>query len=103
MLLLGIYKQINIATLIILLMFSTYGQAFIWSNTIALALKYLSSIADTAAALFSCLQMLLSAIISAVLAIPSDHTEFPLALAIFILEIAPWFIFQCTVFKTCRV
>lgn len=99
MLLLNLFHLVNMPILIAFLMLATFGQGFIWSNTIALALKELSSMAGTAAALFSSLQMLLSAIISAVLAIPSDRSEFPLVMAIFMLGLMSWFIFQCIIFR----
>ncbi len=95
-----ILHSMNIYSIMFSLMLATYGQAFIWSNTIALALQDLSKIAGTAAALFSCLQMILSAAISAILAIPTEATQMPLSIAIISLGLISWLIFRYTAFKS---
>jgi MFS transporter, DHA1 family, 2-module integral membrane pump EmrD len=84
----------SVVLFLIWLMLATYGQAFIWSNTIALALQGLSGLAGTASALFSAIQMLLSAVISAVLALPPESTPIPLSLAIVCLGGVSWFVFS---------
>lgn len=81
------------------LLFATMGQAFIWSNCIANALKDLSHIAGTAAAVFGFLQMLLSALLSVVIALPNDATQLPLSIVIIILGVVSWFLFKVLVFK----
>ena len=94
-----LFHSLNLYFIIIPLMIATYGQALIWSNTIALALQDLSKIAGTAAALFSCLQMMLSAALSAILAILSANNQLPLALTIIVLGLISWLMFYFSIFK----
>lgn len=80
-----LFHTMNIYLIAIPLLIAAYGQAFVWSNTFALALRDLGHIAGTASGLFNFLQMALSSIISAILATFSDHTQIPMGLTIFIL------------------
>jgi DHA1 family 2-module integral membrane pump EmrD-like MFS transporter len=66
---------------------ATFGQALIWSNCIAGALKNLAHMAGTAAALFSSLQMLLSALVSGLLTLPTETSQLPLGLAFLVLVV----------------
>ncbi len=94
-----VFDVFNFYVTFIPLFFATLGQALIWSNCIAGALKDLSHIAGTAAALFSCLQMLLSALVSAVVAILHENNQIPLSIVLICLALIAWLAFHNNVFK----
>ncbi len=94
-----LFNAFNIYVIFIPMAIAIFGQALIWSNSVTGALKDLAHIAGTAAALFSCLQMVLSAIISALIAIPNEQTQIPLAIVLIILGAISWLIFQISIFK----
>lgn len=101
----GIYivlHQFTIYAVGLPLFVAIIGQALVWSNCVAGALEDLTAIAGTASALFSSLQMLLSALISGLAAIPAAHThnQIPLALFIAALGVGSWLAFRlCIVDK----
>lgn len=94
-----LFNTLNLYVVFIPLMIATFGQALIWSISIANALKDLGHIAGTAAAFFSCLQMVLSAILSGAIAILHEKNQIPIGLVILILAILSWLIFQFIIFR----
>jgi DHA1 family 2-module integral membrane pump EmrD-like MFS transporter len=94
-----LFHQCNLYVIAIPLLGATFGQALIWSNSLACALKDLSKIAGTASALFSCLQMLLSSVLSGLFSLPQQHDQTPISLIILGLPIISWIIFQVFVFR----
>ncbi len=95
-------NSVNVVVIFLPALLAVYAQALIWSNCIAGALKDLSSIAGTAAAAFGCMQMLLSALISAIVAIPNEYNQVPFAITIIILSVLSacsfyWFVFKVRV------
>jgi DHA1 family 2-module integral membrane pump EmrD-like MFS transporter len=84
---------LNPYTIIIPLLIATYGQAFIWSNTFSLALKDLSHMAGTASGFFNFMQMILSSLISAILATFAEKSQLPLAMTLLTLGILSSMIF----------
>jgi len=66
---------------------ATFGQALIFSNCIAGALKDFRQIAGTAAALFSCLQMVLAAMVSGFVSLAHALNPIPLATSFIVLAI----------------
>ncbi len=86
------YTQ-NIYMIAIPLLIAAYGQAFVWSNTFALALKDLGHMAGTASGLFNFLQMALSSLLSAILATFSDNTQVPVGLSVLVLGLLSTVIF----------
>ena len=94
-----LFNLFNIYVILIPLAIATFGQALVWSNSITGALKDLAHIAGTAAALFSCLQMLLSALISGLFTIPGEYNQIPLAIILIALGVLSWIIFQISIFK----
>lgn len=80
----------NVYVVFIPLLLATFGQALVWSNCITCALKDLTHIGGTAAAFFSCLQMFLSTIISAVLVLPHENNQIPLAITLIVLATLSW-------------
>lgn len=89
----------NLYVVFIPLAIAALGQALIWSNCTAGALKDLAHIAGTAAAFFSCLQMLLAAAVSGLIAIPHENNQIPLGIVIILLGAISWVVFQMSVFK----
>ena len=67
------------------LLVATFAQALIWSNCIAGALQEFPHIAGTAAAFFGCLQMLLSSVVSGIVALPGEQDQIPLAISLIVL------------------
>ncbi|HVV68223.1 MAG TPA: multidrug effflux MFS transporter [Gammaproteobacteria bacterium] len=88
------FNVINVYVILIPMLFATFGQALIWSISIAFALKDLSHIAGTASALFSSLQMLLSALLSAIIAVPAEQDQIPMAVVVIFLAIISWVSFR---------
>ena len=88
------FNSLNLYVVFIPLMIATFGQALVWSVSVAFSLKGLSHIAGIAAALFSFFQMLLSALISGLIAIPHESSQIPLAIVIIVLAIVAWINFQ---------
>ncbi|MEO8400354.1 MAG: multidrug effflux MFS transporter [Gammaproteobacteria bacterium] len=79
----SLYAKIYLAYIIVPMMIATFGQALIFSNTIAMALHHFSAaIAGKASALFSSLQIIIIGVFSAVMAILPDNNQLPLALVI---------------------
>jgi len=74
---------IHLLYILVPMMGATFGQALIFSNSIAGALHPFSSeLSGKASALFSGLQILLVSVFSALMAWIPDHTQLPLALII---------------------
>ena len=67
--------HMNLYIILAPVMVATFGQALIFSNCIAGALKDFRHIAGTAAAFFSCLQMLLAAVISWFVSLPHETNQ----------------------------
>lgn len=88
------FNSMNLLVIFIPMMVATFAQALVWSISVAYSLKGLSHISGTAAALFSCFQILLSALISGLIAIPSESTQTPLAIMIITLAVIAWISFQ---------
>lgn len=82
MLLLSVLStKILLSGVILPMMIATFGQALIFPNTISSALQIFSQeFSGKASAIFSSMQMLLTSVLSAVMAIPSDTTQCPLAI-----------------------
>ena len=93
------FNAFNLYVIFIPMMIATFAQALIWSMSIALALKDLSHIAGTAASLFSFIQMLLSALLSGLIAIPGESSQIPLAVVVISLAVVAWVSFKCSLFK----
>ncbi|HLB56418.1 MAG TPA: multidrug effflux MFS transporter [Coxiellaceae bacterium] len=75
--------KILLIYIIIPMMLATFGQALIFSNSIAMALhNFSATTAGKASALFSSLQILLTGIFSAFMAILPDTTQLPLAVVV---------------------
>ncbi|MCF6775828.1 multidrug effflux MFS transporter [Thiotrichales bacterium 19X7-9] len=89
----------NVYVTFIPLFVATLGQALIWSNSIAGALKDLSQVAGSAAALFGCLQMLLSALVSGIIAMLHEHNQIPIAITMIVLVLISFFVFSISVFR----
>lgn len=94
-----LFDAFNLYVIFIPLIIATFGQALVWSISITGALKDLSHIAGTAAAFFSFLQMLLSTLISGMIALPAENNQIPLAIVIILLAIISWLSFQFGIFK----
>jgi DHA1 family 2-module integral membrane pump EmrD-like MFS transporter len=94
-----IFNTLNLYVIFIPMMIATFAQALIWSMSIAVALKDLSHMAGTAASLFSFIQMLLSALLSGVIAIPSESSQIPLAVVVISLAVIAWISFKFSIFK----
>lgn len=90
---------LNLYVIFIPMMIATFAQALIWSMSVAIALKDLSHIAGTAASLFSFIQILLSALLSGLVAIPSESSQIPLAIVVISLAIIAWVSFKFSIFK----
>ncbi len=94
-----IFNSLNLYVIFIPLIIATFAQALIWSISIAFALKDLSNIAGTASSVFSFLQMLLSAVISGIIAIPHTSNQIPLAVTLIVLAIISWASFRFSALK----
>lgn len=81
------------------MMIATFAQALIWSMSVAIALKDLSHIAGTAASLFSFIQILLSALLSGLVAIPGESSQIPLAIVVISLAVIAWVSSKFSIFK----
>src|ERR1700738_4710383 len=77
-----LFNTLNLYVIFIPMLVATFAQALIWSISVAFALKDLSHIAGTASSIFSFLQMILSALISGLIAIPHEYNQIPLALVL---------------------
>ena len=77
----------NIYMIMIPLVFASYGQALIWTNTMAIALQNFAKFAGVASALFSCLQLALASGVTIIMAFIPDRTELPLGLVILVIGI----------------
>jgi len=93
-----LFNLFNFYVVFIPILVATYAQALVWSNCIAGALKDLSEIIGSSAALFSCLQMILSATISYLLTIPVEVNQLPLGIAILLLGFFSTLSFKLFVF-----
>jgi DHA1 family 2-module integral membrane pump EmrD-like MFS transporter len=83
MLILNIVAKPNLFYVIIPMMIATFGQAFIFSNTLSAALEeFPAKIGGKASAVFSSVQMIMVSVISAIMAFFSDETPLSLALII---------------------
>lgn len=72
-----------LAYIIVPMMVATFGQALIFSNSIAIALHHFpAATAGKASALFSRLQIVLTGALSAIMAILPDSTQLPLAIVV---------------------
>jgi len=75
--------KILLVYIIIPMMIATFGQALIFSNSIAMALHHFPAAkAGKASALFSSLQILLTGVFSAIMAILPDTTQMSLAIVV---------------------
>ena len=93
------FDIINIYVVLIPLFVATLGQALVWSNCIAGALQNFSKESGSVSAYFSCLQMLLSALLSGFLALPHEYNQIPLALTILMLGLFAFILFRLSVFR----
>ena len=77
-----------LAYIIVPMMVATFGQALIFSNSIAMALhNFPAATAGKASALFSSLQIVLTGALSAIMAILPDNTQLPLAIVVICLGV----------------
>ncbi len=95
-----LFDVLNVYVVFIPLLIATFGQGLVWSISVTGALKDLSHIAGTAAALFSFLQMLLSTLISGIVAMPAENNQIPLAIVIITLAIISWASFHGGILKS---
>lgn len=79
-------EKISIIFIIAPMVVATFGQALIFSNTIAAALHHFpQKLGSRASAALSSLQMLLVGILSAIIAIPANNSQLPLAIVLVLL------------------
>lgn len=88
-------EKISIIFIIAPLIVATFGQALIFSNTIAAALHHFpQQLGSRASAALSSLQMLLVGILSAIIAIPANNSPLPLAIVLILLGLFSGIILQ---------
>ena len=75
-------SYLNIYVLILPFMIAVFGQSLIWSNAMALALNSFAQFSGVASSLFSCLQLLMSALINFVVIMIPDSSPVPVALCL---------------------
>jgi len=82
--LLGVLSiKIHLIAIILPIMIATFGQALVFSNAISGALQNFSpELGGKASAIFSSLQMLFISILSAMMTLPTDTTQVPLAVVL---------------------
>ena len=102
-------ERISIIFIIAPMVVATFGQALIFSNTIAAALHHFpQKLGSRASAALSSLQMLLIGVLSAIIAIPANNSQLPLAIALILLGLLsgiilwPWKTAYTTVPKDCQ-
>jgi DHA1 family 2-module integral membrane pump EmrD-like MFS transporter len=88
-----VIPSVNIFEIVLPLLIAVLAIGLIWSNCIVLALKDLTHIGGTAAAAFSCLQMMCSGVISGIVAIPDNTSMKPFAVTVLTLGVLSLLIF----------
>lgn len=79
-------EKISIIFIMVPMVVATFGQALIFSNTIAAALHHFpQKLGSRASAALSSSQMLLVGILSAIIAIPANNSQLPLAIVLVLL------------------
>jgi MFS transporter, DHA1 family, 2-module integral membrane pump EmrD len=88
--------HINIYIVLIPLCFAVFGQALVWSNAMAKSLQSFPEFAGVASAFFSSVQLAISALIAAILALITEVNQLPLSVTILIVGILSALIILCS-------